>query len=524
MNEETDGIVKTALYSCDNSYYVIYTKYNVLHNVDGKPAIIYYYENKTIKSEHWYYMGKKVNNALGYSDIYYDDIQHMRKLIKIIADDRFTEINFSKDSRVKSIKYYKNNMLHRDDAPAFYKYYKNGRAKSIYWYENGELLNVKPSKISAQFSQHNKKWWNFITPHQVLYGLEIQIDGIYKKEYYDNELYSTFIERYDNDNICTCIKKHKESSQLFIEYYNPGGVLYSKSLTVYIPSINNSIHHNTILDCPSHIIYYENRSIKSEEWFIDGKPGRTKFNDDGSPNINRNTICIEYSENGSVLKKHYVNYPDEENSDYPDIETYYPSGNVMQQTWCKSGSVTVHRENDKPAMILYHDKVETDETNSTDKNVNQIIYQEHWMIDGMHQRDNGLHHIMAYDENGKFLFASWNYITEEHEIDEHEEIRYIIPSFIITQDISWIMSIFLLGYKHQTVGHPKYGFIKYVKDKCSKQFFNNNQKEILQISSNAKKYLVQHEDCLLDLKYKPTSGVYPGGEYFLKLYDELHDE
>ncbi len=137
-------------------------------------------------------------------------------------------------------------------------------------------------------------------------------------------------------------------------------------------------------------VYFENGSIKCEEWRTD-----RFFHRDGDE-----PALIEYYEDGRFKSKQWFNYGQRHREFHPNnpaIIEYYQNGNLKSQKWCKNGYG--HRDDEGPSIIEYYD--------------NNTLRSQKWYQNGKAHRGQipsgnlDLPALVEYYENGKIKAHGW---------------------------------------------------------------------------------------------------------------------
>ena len=248
---------------------------------------------------------------------------------------------------VKSIKVYKDGVLHCENGPACIKYHmtgeenkrtfaSNGPIRKQTYYLNGKLFPVRPFE-----------------PTVTEYGR----NGNISAEIFYNE----------HSEI------HREDGPAYILYHYNGNVEYEMYM-------RNGKMHRDIEDGPASIQYDENGKIKSESFVVNGKI----FRDNDRP------AQIAYHDNGKIRKLWFMkDCKLHRDGDKPAVIRYYYVGSLDEEIYYQDGEID-RPHSDRPAHIQYYVRLES--TKAT------IFLEEYYVKSKLH-RDNGPARL-EYDVDG----------------------------------------------------------------------------------------------------------------------------
>ena len=347
-----------------------------MHRTGGLPAFIEYGDNEVAKFEAWYEDGKFIKQRTYSRDHiierwYSNDVLH--------REDGPAFITYDKDGTKKREKWYKDDKIHREDGPAWIEYYENENKKEERWFKDDKMHKEDGPAWIDYYENGNKKkeWWfkddmmhRENEPAKITYYCSGQKES----------------ELWYNDNT-----QHRENEPAKITYYENGN---KESETWY----ETGQHHRE--DGPAKITYSENGNKKTESIYVGGY----------LHSVNDKAAYIEYNENGSKSLEKWLRYDERHrDNDLPTFIKYFQDGTKWTEKWQTSKTCRkeiVYHKSGKKFSLCYYD---TDGLHNYPDPA-KIIYHkdgvnkksEHWYLNGVPDRSNpALPVAIWYDEIGR---------------------------------------------------------------------------------------------------------------------------
>lgn len=249
-----------------NNGRIYFRRFNKLHNI-GFPAMILLNKKLTLK----YYENNILHREDGPAVIMYDE-----------------------KNKIKLKAYYTRGMLHREDGPALIEYNKNGYVEKIHYYMN-DIRHRKDGPAIIDYYWNGSKIFSF--------------------HYYYNDMLHRC------PRLISCYPKIWDYGPAEV-YYNMNGLPISEKY--YTKGKLNRIQN--VSDGPALVEYYDNGKIKCEEYYISGTPGRLK-----GPHI------IEYYPNNKVKWEAYVKGICLHREDGPAEIKYTSNGSIQYEKYYIDG-------------------------------------------------------------------------------------------------------------------------------------------------------------------------------------------
>lgn len=125
-----------------------------------------YFDNGSIKSEHWYNSYGRLNRKDGPAVVYYYTNGNKRNECWLINDEYHREngpakIFYRKDGSKECEFWFKYNKLHREDGPSSIFYYENGDFEKLFWFQNDKEHRIDGPAAIEYNESHNIIYENY---------------------------------------------------------------------------------------------------------------------------------------------------------------------------------------------------------------------------------------------------------------------------------------------------------------------------------------------------------------------------